>query len=126
MPVKKLLLLTILCSTSALACPKGAPRGYEKIEGQKERAYRSKDSASVVVVKCGLPTNAEELKRGLAQIGEVHEVNEKLAYVQMWSGPMRIYATITENPTQVSVVAKSPEALDKAGRDVVAYLSAKK
>lgn len=119
----KVALFVLLFSGSALACPSGAPSGFEAIPGQKERSYGDKAKTAVVVVKCDIRTNEEEMAKALALLGEVRSVRKGLAFVDVKPGAMRIYSTLNSKPVQVSIVAKNPESLEKASRAVVSYIT---
>jgi hypothetical protein len=117
--------LPLFFASLAIACPKGAPVGFAVSPGQKERSYNDAKKTVEVVVKCDERLKSAEALKALAMIGEVHVVDRAISYVELQKGTMRMYVGTSPDVAQVAVIAKTPEALEKAAPAIVEYLKSK-
>lgn len=109
-------------SRAALACPQGVPRDFIFSSNTKDRSYTNVNKTVEVIVKCDERVKPIEAIKALHMIGPVHFISKSISYAELKAGAMRLYIGTTSGVTQVAVIAKTPEALEKAAPAIIEYL----
>ena len=73
-------------------------------------------------MKCSPVPKPQDVLSSLSAMGEVHEVSKSISYVDVTKGAMRIYVGAKSEMTQLAVVSKSPDALEKVSPALIKYL----
>ncbi|PIS11097.1 MAG: hypothetical protein COT73_05815 [Bdellovibrio sp. CG10_big_fil_rev_8_21_14_0_10_47_8] len=118
----KYFILCFLFPLNALACPDFTLAGFDHISQQKGQVYADKAKTVTLVVSCKERVDQKIVTEALGLLGKVQALNQKISYVEMKKGAMRIYATNSPTFVQVSLVAKSPGALERAEAKIIKML----
>ncbi len=110
--------IALLFSLNAVACPAGAPAGFAPTPNEKERAYTNKAKTIQLVLKCDPRLTQSVQLDALKILGTLQQEGD-VAFVDLKPGALRIYVA---GDAQLSVVAKTPEALAKASPALIKYL----